>query len=180
MEDTTALLAKVAQRAETDPDTVLPVLRVLAGQEPYAEDGSQDLDAATMAVVLRVNRARVLADRADFREHAWTAEQVAEHLGVGSRQAVAQRRQRGTLVGAKLGTQTFYPQWQFGPDGLADGLGRLLELLRGAGVDDAREADSVLRMKHSELRRGTLLATWRRGEWGTVETWLGDVAGWRR
>jgi hypothetical protein len=84
------------------------------------------------------------------------------------------------LLGANVGTQTYYPAWQFGPDGLADGLARLLALLRGAGVDDAREADDVLRMRHSELRGGTLLAAWRRGEWRTVENWLGDMAGWRR
>ncbi len=178
--ETARLLARVAERAKDDPDAVLPTLRVLAGEPPYAKATKRDLHA----LAIEVNRSRVLADRADFLAHSWPTDKVAEHLGVRSRQAIAQRRQRGTLLGTTLGTalgtQTFYPDWQFGPTGLADGLAELLALLRGAGIDDAREADDVLRMKHSELRGKTLLERWRRGDRRTVEVWLGDIGGWRR
>lgn len=174
--ETVRLLARVAERAKEDPDAVLPALRVLAGGASH----TRARDASWHDAVIEINRARVLADRAEFVAHAWPTEKVAEHLGVRSRQAVAQRRQRGTLLGTRLGSQTYYPAWQFGPEGVAEGLGRLLDLLRGAGIDDAREADDVVRMRHSELRGKTLLDAWRRGDWSTVEIWLGDIAGWRR
>ena len=174
------LLARVAKRAEQDPDAVLPALRVLAGESAYDSRNPLKADPALKALAIEINRPRVLAARRSFIDSSWTTAQVADHLGVRSRQAVAQRRQRGTLLGAKVGTQTYYPAWQFGPEGLADGLDRLLALLRDSGVADAREADDILRMRHSELRGGTLLAAWRRGEWRTIENWLGDIAGWRR
>ncbi len=175
MDDTT-LLARVAQRAKDDPDGVLPVLRALAGDPPWPSPAQGSLHQ----VALEINRARVLADRAEFVAHAWSTERVADHLGVRSRQAVAQRRQRGTLLGATLDGQTWYPEWQFGVVGLAADLDQLFALLRGSGIDDAREADAVLRMRHSELRGRTLLAAWQRGDWGTLERWIGDMAGWRR
>lgn len=175
--ETARLFERIARRVEDDPDAMLPPLRVLAGDPPYAPTKRK---ADLHAIALEINRARVLADRADFVAHSWPTERVAKHLGVKSRQAIAQRRQRGTLLGAKLGTQTYYPEWQFGPAGLADGLSDLLELLRGAGLDDARVADDVLRMKHSELRGRTLLDVWKRGDRRTVEVWLGDIGGWHR
>jgi hypothetical protein len=177
--DTARLLQRVAERAKSDPDAVLPALRVLAGEAP---DGGRKRggDPALMSVAQEINRARVLADRTAFIERSWSAERVAEHLGVQSRQAVAQRRARGTLLGATIGTKTYYPDWQFSVDGLADGLGRLLELLRENGLDDARVADDVLRMKHSELKGRRLLDAWRRGDWPTLELWLGDIGGWHR
>jgi hypothetical protein len=174
--ETARLLERIAARAKDDPDAVLPTLRVLAGEPPYPNPTTDDLHD----LAVEINRARVQADRADFVAHSWATDRVAEHLGVRSRQAVAQRRQRGSLLGATIGTQTYYPAWQFGPDGLAPDLGRLLTLLRDSGVDDTREADGILRMKHSELRGRTLLAAWRRGDWTTLETWLGDISGWRR
>lgn len=177
--ETTRLLARVGKRAEQDPDAVLPALRVLAGEPPYRAPDNEAREKLAR-VALEINRARVQAGRAEFVAHAWPTEKVAEHLGVRSRQAVAQRRQRGTLLGARLGTQTYYPAWQFGPDGLADSLGRLLELLRENGLADARVADDVLRMKHSELRGKRLLDSWRKGDWRTLETWLGDIGGWHR
>lgn len=180
MTDTTTLLARVAQRAETEPDAVLPALRVLAGDKPYDSDDPQEIDPAWLAVVVEINRARVAADRAEFVTNGWTADRVAEHLGVRSRQAVAQRRQRGSLLGAQIGARTYYPAWQFGPDGLADGLDRLLALLRESGLGDARSADDVLRMQHSELHGTRLLDVWRRGDWATLEAWLGDIGGWQR
>jgi hypothetical protein len=175
--ETARLLARVAQRAKDDPDAVLPTLRVLAGEPPYARSTKKrDLHA----LALEINRARLLADQAEFVAHSWTAEQVAAHLNVKSRQAVAQRRQRGTLVGAVVGNQTYYPDWQFAAAGLAPDLDRLLALFRCAGIDDAHEIDEVLRMPHSELRGRTLLAAWRRADWTTLGIWLGDMSGWRR
>lgn len=178
--ETARLLARVAKRAEQDPDAVLPALRVLAGESAYDGRSPQKVDPALKALAIEINRPRVRAARMAFIAGSWTSAQVAEHLDVRSRQAVAQRRQRGTLLGATIGTKTYYPDWQFSAEGLADGLGRLLDLLRENGLDDARVADDVLRMKHSELKGKRLIDTWRRGDWRTLEIWLGDIGGWHR
>lgn len=174
------LLARVAKRAEQEPDAVLPALRVLAGECAYDDRKPLKADSTLTSLAIEINRPRVLAAREAFIADSWTSAQVAEHLGVRSRQAVAQRRQRGTLLGANVGTQTYYPAWQFSAEGLADGLGRLLDLLRESGLDDARVADDVLRTKHSELKGKRLVDVWRRGDWRTLEIWLGDIGGWHR
>lgn len=176
MSETARLLKQVAKRARDDPDAILPTLRVLAGEPPYptpAKNALRDL-------AIEINRARVLADRAAFVERSWSTDRVAAHLGVTSRQAVAQRRQRGTLLGAAVGTQTYYPDWQFTPDGLLEGLPTLLQLLLDAELREARTATDVLTMEHSELPARTLLETWRRGDRRAVEVWLGDIGGWHR
>lgn len=170
---TRALLRRVQRRAAADPQAILPVLRVLAGER--LEPGP-----TLKAVALEINRARVADARRDFVAHALATEDVAQHLGVRSRQAVAQRRARGSLVGAKVDNVTYYPAWQFGPEGLADGLPRLLALLADAGLDDARAADDALRMPHSELGGRTLLELWQTGSWDELEAWLGDISGWQR
>lgn len=182
MTSTKTLLARIARRAEAEPDAVLPVLRVLAGEPPLEPPGAggDEPDPALHAVALEINRARVARSRAEFLAGAWPTEQVARHLGVGSRQAVAQRRARGGLLGARVGAGTFYPAWQFGPAGLADGLDRLLQLLAEAGLAEARTADELLRMPHAELAGRTLLQVWQDGDWDTLAGWLGDIGGWQR
>jgi hypothetical protein len=170
---TKALLRRIERRAKADPDAVMPVLRVLAGEK--LEPGP-----TLRAVALEINRARVAEGRRDFVAHALSTEQVAQHLRVKSRQAIAQRRARGTLLGAKIDNVTYFPAWQFGPDGLATGLDRLFALLREAGVTDARAADDLCRMPHSELGGRTLLDLWQAGEWDRLQAWLGDIGGWQR
>lgn len=167
-----ALLRRVSRRAADQPETVLPVLRVLAGEEPA---DPRIAPPPLLAAARTVNAARVERARRDFVEHGLTTEQVAGLLGIGSRQAVAQRRARGGLLGARVGATTYHPAWQFGDDGLAPGLARLLRLLPA----DAREADSIMRMPHSELGGRSLADLFRAGEWQPLESWLGDIAGWR-
>lgn len=178
MTSTRALLRRVAQRAESDPDAVLPVLRFLAGEYPD-ETSLATPDPALRSVAVQINRARVQQAQQEFIARAWSAERVAEHLGVHSRQAVAQRRARGTLLGSQIGRGVHYPSWQFGPEGLAGGLERVLTLLREAGLADARAADDALRMPHSALGSRTLLDLWQAGEWATLEAWLGDIGAWQ-
>lgn len=170
---TRALLRRIQRRADADPDAILPVLRVLAGDQ--LEPGP-----SLKAVALEINRARVADARRDFIAHALATEEVARHLGVRSRQAVAQRRARGSLLGSKVDNVTYYPAWQFGPEGLASELPRLLALLADAGLDDARAADDALRMPHSELGGRTLLELWHTGAWAELQAWLGDISGWQR
>jgi len=179
MVSTRSMLRRIAARAESEPETVLPVLRLLAGEASPDEDPSGRPDPALRAVALQINRTRVQRAQRDFVARSWSAEQVAEHLGVRSRQAVAQRRARGTLLGGRVGHAVFYPAWQFGADGLAADLDRLLRLLREAGLGDARAVDDALRMPHSELGGRTLLDLWRSGSWDELQAWLGDIGTWQ-
>jgi hypothetical protein len=178
MTSTRTLLRRIAERAETDPDAVLPVLRLLAGETPD-ETTTAVPDPALRSVALQINRARVQQAQQDFVAHAWSAERVAEHLGVHSRQAVAQRRARGTLLGARVGQSVYYPAWQFGPEGLAAGWERVRALLQEGGLVNARTADDALRMPHSELGGRTLLDLWQSGLWDEFESWLGDIGAWQ-
>jgi hypothetical protein len=179
MSSTRMLLRRIAERAETEPEVVLPVLRLLAGEIPD-DTTTAEPDPALRSVALQINRTRVQQAQRDFVAHAWSAERVAEHLGVHSRQAVAQRRARGTLLGARVGQSTYYPAWQFGPEGLAAGFDRIRTLLGEAGLLDARTADDALRMPHSELGGRTLLDLWEAGAWEELEAWLGDIGTWQR
>lgn len=163
-----ALMTRVRRRAEQQPDTVLPVLRLLAG-EPLT-----DLAAgpAVAEVAREINAARVARDRARFVAGSLTAAEVADLLGVTSRQAVAQRRARGRLLGSPVGGSVRYPRWQFGRSGLAPDLDRLLALLPA----DARTADAIMRASHAELGGRSLADAFRAGDWDTLEVWLRDVA----
>src|SRR4051812_47485198 len=111
MTSTRALLRRIADRAETEPDAILPVLRLLAGEFP--DDNTTAMpDPALRTVALQINRTRVQQAQREFIANAWSAERVAEHLGVHSRQAVAQRRARGKLLGSQVGQSVYYPAWQ--------------------------------------------------------------------
>ena len=185
MTNTQALLRRIAERAKAEPENILPALRVLAGESPFeasddrvvAEAAFTEPDPVLWSTAAEINRPRLAQARAEFVAHAWPTERVAEHLGVKSRQAIAQRRARGTLLGAKIGGTTYYPTWQFSPEGLAVDLDRLLDLLRG---QDAVSADNILRMPHSDLGGRAVADLFRAGEWDELEVWIGDIVGWRR
>jgi hypothetical protein len=168
-------MTRVRRRAEQQPDTVLPVLRLLAG-EPRAElatdpEPGAASEPAIAEVAREINAARAARDRARFVAGSLTATEVAELLGVTSRQAVAQRRARGRLLGAPVGGTVRYPRWQFGRRGLAPDLYRLLGLL----PRDARTADAIMRAPHAELDGSSLADAFRAGDWETLEAWLRDV-----
>ena len=163
------LLRRVSRRAADDPDSVLPVLRLLAGDAAYPDDAESLHEIAT-----EINAARVARLRRNLIESALPTDAVLQLLGV-SRQALAQRRARGGLLGARIGPTTYYPAWQFGPTGVASGLDRLLALL----PRDAWAADDLMRTPHTELDGRSLADVFAAGEWDVLEAWLGDVAGWR-
>jgi hypothetical protein len=60
---------------------------------------------------------------------ALTAEEAARMLGI-TRQAIDNRRKRGTLLAVLLGRRGYrYPAWQFTADGVLPGLDRTLKAL---------------------------------------------------
>lgn len=139
------LLRRVAARAAQDPDAVLPVLRVLVG-----DDEPPEVDESVVRAAEVVNARRLAKARRAFAAHALTTEQVCELLGGASRQAVAARRARGGLLGLTIGPATYHPDWQFGPDGPAPGLSRVLAALRTIRTS-ALSADALMRGSQADL-----------------------------
>lgn len=137
------LLERVAARLAEDPDRVGPVLRLIA--DPDAVPERSGLPEA----VLRVNAERLAAARRELTVHALTGEQVRELLGGISRQALHQRVRGGRLIALHLGNTSWFPAWQFGPDGVHPRLRELLDVL----PDNALAADRVMRAPIPEERR---------------------------
>lgn len=134
-----AVLDAVAQRVRDDPAQVLPTLRLLADPDALPEVS----DTETLTLARKVNAERLAALRARFRAGALPTAQVRSLLGV-SRQAVAARVANRTLLALELGGTSYFPDWQFGADGVVAGLGRLIAALteQGRGV---LAADALMR-----------------------------------
>lgn len=134
-----AVLDAVARRLRQDPDRVLPTLRLLA--DPDALPGPEDRE--TVVVAERVNTARLAARRVEFRSRALPSSEVRRMLGV-SRQALAARVAGRKLLALQFGGVSYFPDWQFGPDGLRPGVTRLVPALLadGRGV---LAADALMR-----------------------------------
>lgn len=138
------LMDRVAAMAETDPAT-RSVLQVLVGERPT--------DVASLGSVARTvneERRRVAVD--DFVSASLrTSEVLARLPGVTTRQAVSKMRLSGTLMGRRVGKETYFPAWQFGPAGRSNDLPRVLRALRRFVDDDAVAADRVMRLEREEL-----------------------------
>ena len=138
-----SLLERVSAEARRDPERVRPVLQVLVGDKPDREGGLREVASA-------LNEARRESVLAGFRAGSLTADAVRQLLGLGSRQAVHQLRQRGRLVGRTLGNSTWFPAWQFAGGALRPNLPALLQRLTGFSTD-AVAADRIMRVPREEL-----------------------------
>ncbi|MGH8993899.1 MAG: hypothetical protein ACRDZ7_20495 [Acidimicrobiia bacterium] len=138
-----SLLARVSVEARRDPVRVRPVLQVLVGDEPDHEGGLRE-------VASQLNEARRDSLLAEFRAGSLTADAVRQLLGLGSRQAVHQLRQRGRLLGRTLGNTTLFPAWQFAGGALRPDLPALLQALCRFSTD-AVAADRIMRLPRPEL-----------------------------
>lgn len=134
-----AVLEAVARRVDQD-DYVLPVLRLIA--DPDAVPAAADPGSSALAV--RVNAARLAARRERFRSHALGTAAVRQLLGGISRQAVAQRVARHRLLASEIAGRMYFPDWQFGPDGVQPGIDRIVAVLHADGRS-ALQADAVMR-----------------------------------
>lgn len=138
-----SLLARVSVEARRDPDRVRPVLQVLVGDEPDHEGGLRQVASS-------LNESRRHSVLAEFRTAALTTDAVRQMLGLGSRQAVHQLRQRGRLLARTLGNSTWFPTWQFAGGTVRPELPLVLERLRRFSAD-AVAADRVMRLPREEL-----------------------------
>lgn len=165
------LMRRVAARATADPDAVLPVLRMLVGDDEPAE-----VDEAVLQAAEVVNARRLAKARREFIAGSLTTEQVGEHIGGASRQAVAARRARGGLLGITVGTTVYHPRWQFGPEGLRPGLGRVLAALREIRAS-ALSADALMRASHPDLGGRSLADVLAAGDVDSVVARVLDTGG---
>jgi hypothetical protein len=135
-----AVLAAVARRLEESPEQVLPTLRLLADPDALPDR----LEPSAVAVARRLNAQRVQERLDALRASSLTTTDVREVLGGVSRQAVAGRVASGSLLSLEVASRSWFPDWQFGPDGPWPRLPEVLrELVRdGRGV---LAADALMR-----------------------------------
>ena len=145
-----SMLRAVARRLEEDPARVLPTLRLLADQDALPEAA----DEKTVELARRLNVERLAAYRADFRSHAHPTSQVRVLLGGVTRQAVALRVANKGLLSLQLAGTSYFPDWQFGPDGPLPGLNRVVAALTAAGRG-VLAADALMRTPLKEERDRT-------------------------
>jgi hypothetical protein len=124
-----AVLDAVAKRLESEPQAVLPTLRLLADPDAV----SVRVNARTSDLARRVNDDRMAARRAEFRAGAVDTSGVRQLLGGVSRQAVAQRVAHGQLLAAEIGGRLYFPDWQFTADGPRPRLPELIAALLADG-----------------------------------------------
>jgi hypothetical protein len=92
-----------------------PVVSVLKHDDPLA--------------AARLRGLRVKQELIEAEGGAWSAGEVAAHLGL-TRQAVDNRRRAGRLIGLEVGRRGFrYPVWQFDATGVLAGLELVLEVM---------------------------------------------------
>jgi hypothetical protein len=159
-----AVLDAVALRAEAEPDIVVPTLRLLADLDALPDSD----DRGTVALAHTLNAQRLTARRDAFRARALGTSDVRALLGGVTRQAVASRVANKSLVSLEIGGRSYFPDWQFGPDGP---LPRLPEVLVALDIEHrgVLAADALMRAaitEESSRSAANLIAA------GNVETAL--------
>jgi hypothetical protein len=139
------LLDRVAARLAEDPEHVAPVLRLIADPDAVPDRPHLSADAQ------RQNAERLVALRTDLTAHALTGEQVRQLLGGISRQALHQRVRARRLLALHLANQSWFPDWQFGPDGVRPGVPEVLAALPESPV----AADRIMHAPLPEEGRRT-------------------------
>jgi hypothetical protein len=134
------VLEAVARRLEEDPQQVMPTLRLLADRNALPDVADEE----TVDLARKVNAERLAARRAYFRAHALPTSEVRVLLGGVTRQAVSLRVANKGLLSLELAGTSYFPDWQFGPDGRLTGLSRVLAALTST-CRGVLAADAVMR-----------------------------------
>lgn len=124
-----AVLAAVARRLQETPDQVLPTLQLIADPDALPERS----DRHVREVARQVNAHRLQEHLDRFRAGAMTTADVRDALGGVTRQAVAARVASGSLLSLEIAGRSWFPMWQFGPDGAWPGLPRVVHALLDGG-----------------------------------------------
>ena len=133
---------KIRERAADDPEFADAVVQFASDEvtDPFAP-----VAPAMLEVAQELNRQRQRTRADELRAESLTTAEVVELLAsVNDRKGVDRRRKRGTLLGIRVGRNTFHPQWQFDRrrretwPGLTD----VLAALRAVTADDLDESTS--------------------------------------
>jgi hypothetical protein len=120
VEDAPAESLKQALASPTDVGTLARMLTAIAA-DPHV----QSLDPLAEAFARGAQLQQEMLEQAGG---AWSARQVAAHLGV-SRQAVDKRRKRGTLLAVESAGSYAFPACQFTASGVLPGLPEVLQAI---------------------------------------------------
>jgi hypothetical protein len=151
-----ALVERLAERARSD-DALAETLAYLAEEDAAADPFARPSEAV-VAAARDINARRAAARRNALAAEGLTTAQVVELIGsMSDRRAVDRRRQRGRLLGIKVGNTVWHPAWQFDQRngdtrrGLARILGALAEV-----APDPVAADALMTGPHPELGGRTI------------------------
>jgi hypothetical protein len=137
---TNLVLEAVARRLESDPQRVLPTLRLLADPDAMPDAA----DEQTVALARRVNSERLTGLLSDFRSRAVDTVTVRELLGGVTRQAVAFRAAHGQLLALAVGGRLCFPAWQFSTAGALPHLPEVIAALVGDGMRGVLASDALM------------------------------------
>lgn len=134
------LLERVAARLAEDPEHVAPVLRLIA--DPDTVPDNPELSESAR----RLNTDRLVAARTQLMDHALRGDEVRQLLGGISRQALNQRTHSRRLLALHVANASWFPDWQFGSDGIRPGVVEVLAAL----PHSALAADRIMRAPLAE------------------------------
>lgn len=135
-----SVLSAVQRRLDHEPERVLPTLVLLA--DPAAVAGATDDGIASLATRLNADR---IADRLrQLRTQSLTTADVRKLLGGVSRQAVSLRAGARRLLAIEITGRSYFPDWQFGPQGVLPGVPELVAALTERGTSGLA-ADTLMR-----------------------------------
>lgn len=146
----TAVLARLRERAETDPSLV-ETLQHLAHADPVADPFATPNDGV-VALARPLNQQRQEDRLTALRARSLTTGQVVELLtSISDRKGVDRRRARGALLGIRAGNQMLHPTWQFDRRhrDTRTGLRRVLAVLTEVAADPI-DADAIATTPRAE------------------------------
>lgn len=156
-------------RASVDPDLADAVM-LLAGDEDAATDPFARPDERAMRSARLLNSRRAEARAEAARGGVLTTSQVVDRIpSINDRKGVDRRRKRGTLLGWKVGNESFHPEWQFDPvrGGTWPGLDRVVGALMEI-CEDPRPANSLMVAPRPDLGGRPLSALLSKGDVDTL------------
>lgn len=134
------VLAAVRERLAAEPESVLPVLELLAFPDALIDPE----DEVTNSLARTVNEHRMVAALREIRERSYSTGEVAEMLGGVTRQAVSARVAKGQLMSIEISRRSYFPDWQFVRGRPAKGLRDVIAALTEIG-EDTFSADALMR-----------------------------------
>jgi hypothetical protein len=135
-----SVLSAVQRRLDREPERVLPTLRLLADPTAVAEPG----DEGTASLAVRLNADRVADRLRRVRTHSLPTADVRKLLGGVSRQAVSLRAAANRLLAIDISGHSYFPDWQFGPQGVVPGVPDTVTALAERGLRGLA-ADALMR-----------------------------------